>query len=340
MACAASGIPDTEPESTPSDSGDPGVEPPWKLDPAPRLCLDPSVPEPPEEGEKPLLTRLGFVWRMAEEVARTRRTGGFLSLMLVKVSQAPRTPAPTALLEGIARRIRGRIRLHDILALRTSDIALLMPETSAKEASRAAERLLQTDADGGGWRESAGVATVFGEVEGGGDALVAAAEEALAAAAPGAIVFSRTLNGRPRVLVVDDDLAFAQMLAETLSERGWDAYPCSNIDDAWQRVLEGTYHGLFIDLMLPGSNGVEMLKRAMAAQPTRPMALMSGSDVDPAAVQAALDYGPVTFIRKPISSNDLDAALQMFRELLPGAGRKRRGGPADPSAGRPQTGAP
>jgi CheY-like chemotaxis protein len=271
--------------------------------------------ETPEEGEKPLLTRLGFVWRMAEEVARTRRTGGFLSLMLIDVK-----PPPTDLLR-IAERLRGRARLHDVLALRDSDVALLMPETNATEATCAAERLLERDS-----HESAGIATVFGEVEGGGDALLAAAEEALAEAAGGSIVRSRALSGRPRVLVVDDDVTFAQVLAETLSERGWDAYPCSNVEDARQRVLEGDYNGLFIDLMLPGSSGIEMLKRASAAQPMRPMALMSGSNVDPAAIQAALDHGPVTFIRKPMSSNDLDAALQMFRELLPGAPRRRRGG--------------
>lgn len=284
--------------------------------------------ETPEETGRPLLTRLGFVWRLAEEVARTRRTGGFLSLMLVDVRQALSAPAPPALLRAIAERIKGEVRLHDILALRDSDVALLMPETNAMEATRAAERLLQVEPDEQGWRESAGIATVFGEVEGGGDALMAAAEEALAEAAPGGIVRSRALQGRPRVLVVDDDLTFAQVLAETLSERGWDAYPCSNVEDARQRVLEGAYNGLFIDLMLPGSSGIEMLKRAIAAEPTRPMALMSGSNVDPEAIQAALDHGPVTFIRKPMSSSDLDAALQMFRELLPGAPRRRAGSPA------------
>jgi hypothetical protein len=38
----------------------------------------------------------------------------------------------------------------------------------------------------------------------------------------------------------------------------------------------------------------------------------------------ALELGPVVFIRKPISMADLDSALQMFREMLPGAQRMRR----------------
>jgi len=103
----------------------------------------------------------------------------------------------------------------------------MMPETSGSEAVRAMERLLGLVAQGepaapGGARrpDAAGVATAYGEVEGGGAALLAAAEEALREAGPGQIVRSCTLEGRPRNLVVDDDLAFAQVLAETISERG------------------------------------------------------------------------------------------------------------------------
>jgi hypothetical protein len=49
---------------------------------------------------------------------------------------------------------------------------------------------------------------------------------------------------------------------------------------------------------------------------------MSGHDANHEAVLDALALGPIMFVHKPISVADLDAALRMFRMLLPGAGRR------------------
>jgi CheY-like chemotaxis protein len=281
------------------------------------------MPDPEPGGSRPPLTRLGFVWRLAEEVARVGRKGGFLSLVLVDLKAADGTSVSSEVLHQIAERLRSHVRLHDVLALEDADVAILMPDTTAADAARAADRLLRIGGGDGPWRESAGIATGFGHVEGGGEALLAAAADALREAGPGEVALSRFLDGRPRILVVDDDFTFAQVLAETISERGWQAHPCSNVDDAKQRLLEGSYSGLFVDLMLPGSSGIELLRRGIAANPRRPAVLMSGQTANQEAVLEALDLGPVTFVRKPISSEDLDEALRMFRELLPGAPPRR-----------------
>jgi CheY-like chemotaxis protein len=275
---------------------------------------------------RPILTPGGFVARLAAEVARVRRKGGFLSLLLIDLKAADRTPASPLLLRGIAERLRTRVRIHDVLALREKSVALLMPETNAIEAGRAAERLLRIgNGAEGPWRESGGAATVFGEVEGGGDALMAAAEDALREAGSGKIVRSRALDGRPRLLVVDADVGFAQALAATISDRGWEAHPCGESEEARQRVAEGGYHGMFLDLMLPGSGGINVLRRAMEARPPLPSVLMSGPGAPHPAILEALEFGPVMFVRKPLSSIDLDSALQMLRELLPGAPARSRG---------------
>lgn len=272
---------------------------------------------------RPLLGSLAFVGRTAAEIARLRRKGSLLSLLLIDL----KCPAPgESALENLAEGLRSRVRIQDILALRESSIALLMPDTSLKEATRAAERLLRGHAptvDGLPCAPSAGLAAMFGEAEGGREALVAAAEDALREAGPGQVVLSRAMEGRPRVLVVDDDLTFAQMLAESITDRGWEGHPCSDTEDARQRVLDGSYSALFIDVVLQGTSGVEILRQAIGAQPRRPTVLMSGFDANHEAILEALHLGPVTFVQKPISGADLDSALQMFRDLLPGAPQRR-----------------
>jgi PleD family two-component response regulator len=265
--------------------------------------------------------------RLDEEAARVRRSGGFLSLALFHAVAGPNAPAGSNPLDGLAIRLRKAVRLEDVLARHGPHFALLMLDTTANEAARAAERLLGLiNDDGGHSPASAGTATAYGEVEGGGAALTAAAEEALREAAPGQFVCSRTMDGRPRLLVVDDDRVFAEALAETIAEREWEAHPCTDVADARQRVLDTSYSGFFIDCVLPSSSGVEILREAMAAHPGRPAVLMSGRDVDPHAILDALTLGPVMFIRKPLTHADLDSALAMFRQLVPGIRRRSRRG--------------
>ena len=65
-----------------------------------------------------------------------------------------------------------------------------------------------------------------------------------------------------------------------------------------------------------------VLRHAFALKPGRPAVLMSGLDSSSGAIFDALALGPATFVRKPLSGPDLDTALEMFRQLLPGTGRR------------------
>ncbi len=256
-----------------------------------------------------------------------RRAGGFLSLVLIDVNRDHASGSVGAMrLTRVADRLRRSARLQDVVAVRGSQVALVLPHTSVPEATRAAERFLKLARDEAGFADgstacpqAAGVAAAFGEVEGGAEALLAAAEEALRGAQSGQVAVSRELQGRPRILVVDDDVRFAEALAETISENGWEGHPCSNVEDARQRVESETYNGVFVDLVLRGGTGVEIVRRSTACHPRRPVILMSGHDASHEAVLEALTLGPVTFLAKPISSADLERTLWMVRELLPGA---------------------
>jgi DNA-binding response OmpR family regulator len=134
------------------------------------------------------------------------------------------------------------------------------------------------------------------------------------------------LSGRPRVLVVDDDLVFAQALADAISERGWEGHPCSVAEDARQRLASSSYSGLFIDLVLPGTSGVEILRHALALHPRRPAALMSGVDAQHDSVAQALELGPVVFVRKPLSPPTSTARSPCFASFFRAPGAPRRAG--------------
>jgi len=263
-----------------------------------------------------------FVAQVDLELARKRRLGGFTSVCLLGAPAERSHPeVAVPLVEVWWPRLRPHVRAYDILGqVDEHSLAILMPDTTLANAVLGGTRLLKVlgDASPPMTGLAVGAAAAYGEIEGGPTALIDAAIAALQTATPGQVVTSRTTRGEPRLLVVDDDQTFATALADTISQCGWLAHPCSETQDAFERVRSNDYQGLFVDLVLPHTSGVDILREALAHYPRRPAILMSGHDADHGAVLDALALGPVMFIRKPISSQDLDAALRMFRVLLPG----------------------
>jgi len=278
-------------------------------------------PVDPAPGAAPPAATLdarSFSLRLGQELARVQRAGGFVSL----ASFRPEPGAPPAevrdRLQQLGQRLRASVRLQDVVGVSEHEAFLLMPDTAMSEGARAAARLLRIVDEGPDARVAAGVASTYGELEGGGDAFQAAAREAVESAAAGEVVRSREAAGRPRVLVVDDDPSFAEALAEGISERDWEAHPCSQLADAHERVRGPAYSGLFVDLVLPGGSGVDIVRSAIASHPRRPVVLMSGYDASHQLILEAMSLGPVTFTAKPFARGQLELTLQMFRDLLPG----------------------
>jgi len=269
-----------------------------------------------------MLDRFALKSRLDQEVARTRRHGGFISVAAVGFAQSASIPNAHERIAQLAERLRQVLRIDDIVGWRGwATIVILMPDSDMAQALSATERLLSGarahDAD-----IAAGIATGYGEVEGGSHALLEAAEHALAEAQPGTIKESDLLRGHTKVLVVDDDWTLAHFLAETISGMGWEGNPCTDSRDAMERVREASYSALFVDLLMPGKSGIEILRESLALHPNRPCVLMSGMDAQHERVMEAVSLGPVMFIRKPVSKKDLDTALKMFRSRLPGLSHK------------------
>jgi CheY-like chemotaxis protein len=270
-----------------------------------------------------LLDNETFIAQVDLELARKRRVGGFVSICAMGIPGEPSAADESCPpIDPWWSLLRPQVRAYDVLGrCRNDTLAILMPDTSLAEACLGGRRLLGV-LRGSGPDTSAlavGAAAAYGEIEGGAMALMDGAITALRTAVPGEVAASRTTRGEPHLLVVDDDEAFATALADTISEHGWLGHPCSDPVDAMERVRGNEYQGLFVDLVLPQASGVDILREALAYHPRRPAILMSGSDADHGAVLDALALGPVMFVRKPISPQDLDAALRMFRVLLPGA---------------------
>ena len=113
-----------------------------------------------------------------------------------------------------------------------------------------------------------------------------------------------------RILVVDDEVALARLLALTLKTLGHDPVLSFNPEDAL-RCLDQRIDAVISDLNMPYMDGVELAHKIRALAPEMPIAFCTGSDPADELTRAASRLGMV--IPKMYTLQQLKAALEAFR---------------------------
>jgi two-component system, NtrC family, sensor kinase len=111
-----------------------------------------------------------------------------------------------------------------------------------------------------------------------------------------------------RILIVDDEEPLRRMFAQYLSEQ----FVCTtagSAEEALTHLAAGTYALVITDVMMPGRNGVELLREIKARYPDTAVIMISGVDRSQ-RVRDALRVGAYDYLIKPC---DLDV-LQMSVE--------------------------
>ncbi len=110
----------------------------------------------------------------------------------------------------------------------------------------------------------------------------------------------------PRVLVVDDEASMAEMVADGLSERGYDARHLSSSKAAARWLEEGdpAFDAVVTDLRMPGIDGLEMLSIAKRADPARPVIVMTAYSAIDSALES-IRRGAYHYLTKPFKTDEL-----------------------------------
>jgi DNA-binding NtrC family response regulator len=119
------------------------------------------------------------------------------------------------------------------------------------------------------------------------------------------------------ILVVDDDKAVAEFLAKALEKLGHRPYAVYGGSEAVEAMAQKTFDIVVTDLMMPGTDGVGVLKAAgrMRRKPT--VLMISGQATIQTAVEA-IRQGAYDFIPKPLHIHKLNDIIQraMDRQQL------------------------
>jgi two-component system response regulator CpxR len=130
-----------------------------------------------------------------------------------------------------------------------------------------------------------------------------------------------------QVLIVDDDRELCELVAELLSEEGFQVEVSNRSDEGLRRALEGAHSLVVLDVMMPGMNGFELLRRLRAEGSSVPVLMLTarGDDVDRIV---GLEIGADDYLPKPFNPRELVARIQAILRRV--RARPPASGPALP----------
>ena len=111
------------------------------------------------------------------------------------------------------------------------------------------------------------------------------------------------------VLIVDDDAAMREGLAETLTDLGHRVVEAGTGLAALERVAQGGIDGMLVDLRMPGLDGLEVLRRLRDGPAAGPPAAILTAFADGASTIEAIRLGAVDHLVKPVRRADLAELL-------------------------------
>jgi len=107
-----------------------------------------------------------------------------------------------------------------------------------------------------------------------------------------------------QILVVDDEANIRELLDEILSEEGYEVTTAADADGARAARRNRSYDLTLLDIWMPGTDGITLLKEWADSGRLDPVIMMSGHGTVDTAVEATR-LGALDFIEKPLSLTKL-----------------------------------
>jgi DNA-binding response OmpR family regulator len=123
--------------------------------------------------------------------------------------------------------------------------------------------------------------------------------------------------GRLKVLLVEDEQKIADFVISGLAERGLQVTHCDNGNSGLAAACEGRFDAIVLDIMLPGRDGMSVLKALRSAGVVTPLILLTarnelGDRLD------GLSLGADDYLAKPFYVEELVARILALRRRLAG----------------------
>lgn len=112
-----------------------------------------------------------------------------------------------------------------------------------------------------------------------------------------------------RILIIEDEEKIARFIELELVHEGYDVDKCIDGRDGLEKAESGKYDLILLDIMLPGLNGLEVLRRLRRTSDV-PVIMLTARDAVMDKV-SGLDLGADDYITKPFAIEELLARIRL-----------------------------
>ena len=124
------------------------------------------------------------------------------------------------------------------------------------------------------------------------------------------------MTGHGRVLVVDDQPQVLDMLREIVEHMGYEACIAASVEEAIAAMATVRPHVVFLDLLMPGMSGLEVLAHFREHHGAVPVIVITGNMEQEIARQAR-GGGAFAIVGKPIDLSALKVLVALAMRLTP-----------------------
>ena len=118
---------------------------------------------------------------------------------------------------------------------------------------------------------------------------------------------------KKHILVVDDDPALRTLFQALLESYGYTSDTAENGRDAITKLARESYNAVVLDYMMPGDNGLTVLRRIQKHYPYIPVVMLTGH-TDYQVAEQALTAGAQACLYKPFECQELKETLKHILE--------------------------
>ena len=119
-----------------------------------------------------------------------------------------------------------------------------------------------------------------------------------------------------KVLLVDDEEEFIDLMSQRLETRGLKVVAVSSGEEAVSKVADQNFDVAVVDLAMPGIDGIETLKRIKGERPDISVIMLTGQATVKSGIEA-MKHGAMDFLEKPVDLNVLmEKIWQAKRERM------------------------
>lgn len=118
---------------------------------------------------------------------------------------------------------------------------------------------------------------------------------------------------KTRILIVDDEQDFAEALSERLTIRDYDVTTAFTGQDAIAKIMQLNFDIVILDVKMPGTNGIDVLKEIKNRKPLTEVIMLTGNATVETAIEG-MRLGAFDYLMKPCETDDLISKINRAYE--------------------------